>query len=248
MLLEKISQNELEFYPYECSICHDTGIIVTSEDGYEMIEKCKCRIKKEMQQRTDNSGLTDLIKTKTFDSFKTVKPFQKMVKDLALEYVDQFISGNKRSFAFLGQSGIGKSHLLTAISGKLLEQDINVKYYTADDILQKLHACKYDEDNYNLEFRKIANCGLLFVDDLFKSSVTNYYKQESIKQEDLREMFKLINYRYNKKLPMLINSEIHFERFIEIDQAIIGRINEMCEYKYLISVKPDSEKNYRLFK
>ena len=59
----------------------------------------------------------------------------------------------------------------------------------------------------------------------------------------------MINYRYNKKLPILLNSEIHFERFRDLDQAIIGRINEMCNQgKYLVSVKPDSDKNYRLIR
>ena len=49
-------------------------------------------------------------------------------------------------------------------------------------------------------------------------------------------------------MPILLNSEIHFERFTEIDQAIIGRINEMCNYDYLISIKPDINKNYRLIR
>ena len=61
------------------------------------------------------------------------------------KYTKEFIAGNKKSFAFLGQSGIGKSHLMIAISRKLLEAGINVKHYTADEITQKLQACKYDE-------------------------------------------------------------------------------------------------------
>ncbi|HHY14364.1 MAG TPA: MerR family transcriptional regulator, partial [Thermoanaerobacterales bacterium] len=94
----------------------------------------------------------------------------------------------------------------------------------------------------------VANAGVLFIDDLFKSSIQNYYQRESIDMNDLREIFKVINYRYNKGLPILLNSEIHFERFKELDQAIIGRINEMCQYKYLVSIKPDINKNYRLTK
>ena len=62
----------------------------------------------------------------------------------------------------------------------------------------------------------------------------------------MRIIFQIINYRYNKKKPILLNSEIHYERFAELDQALIGRINEMCNYEYLLSIKPDSEKNYRL--
>ena len=100
--------------------------------------------------------------------------------------------------------------------------------------------------NYNKEFYKVVNAEVLYIDDLFKSSITNYYQQENIKVDDLKEIFKVINYRYNKGKPILLNSEIHFERFTDIDQAIIGRINEMCNYKYLISIKPDTNKNYRL--
>lgn len=241
-----ISQNKQVSSPSKCEECGGTEVIMISQDGYDMARKCKCKLIKEVKQRMSNSGLADLLDIRTFDAYTTKKPFQAAAKKLAIEYTKEFIAGNKKSFAFLGQSGIGKSHLMIAVSRELLERGVNVKYYIADEIVQNLEACKYDEQNYNLEFGKIANCGLLFIDDLFKSSVTNYYKQENIKQEDLRQMFKIINYRYNKKLPILINSEIHFERFTELDQAIIGRINEMCDYKYLISVKPDASKNYRL--
>lgn len=247
MLKEKKLQKEQGSCPFECDICQDKGFVLLNKDGYDYLEKCDCRLKKEIQQRTDSSGLKHLLKTKTLANFKTDSHFQKKAKDLAEEYIKEFLSGERNSFAFLGQSGIGKSHLLTAISAELLNKGVNVKHYIADEIIQKLNACKFDDRAYDAEFNKIADCGLLFIDDLFKSSVTNYYKQESIKQEDLREMFKIINYRYNKKLPMLINSEIYFERFVEIDQAIIGRLKEMCDHKYLLSVKPDKNKNYRFF-
>lgn len=246
MMREAELQSKQVSNPSKCKECGDTEVIKTSKGGYDVFRKCKCKLIKEINQRMDNSGLADLLDIRTFEAYTTEKPFQAAAKELAMEYADEFIKGNRNSLAFLGQSGIGKSHLMIAVTKKLLENGINVKYYVADEIIQTLGACKYDEQNYNLEFSKIANCGLLFIDDLFKSSITKYYKKEDIKQEDLREMFKLINYRYNKKLPIMVNSEIHFERFIGIDQAIIGRINEMCDYKYLISVKPDASKNYRL--
>lgn len=140
----------------------------------------------------------------------------------------------------------GKTHITTAIAKKLLDANVGVKYFIGDEITQNLQACKYDEENYNKEFNKIISADVLVIDDLFKSSITNYYKEEGVKQEDLREIFKVINYRYNKNLPIILNSEIHFERFTEIDQAIIGRVSEMCNYKYLLSIKPDAKKNYRL--
>ena len=243
---ESTLQSKQESSHFNCDICKDVGFIIENKDGYDTARKCKCKIMKEVKQRMSNSGLVDLLDSRTFEAYTTGKPFQTAAKSLAIEYVKEFLEGNKWSFAFIGQSGIGKSHLMIAVSRKLLEAGVNVKHYTADEITQILQACKYDEQNYSLEFGRVANSGVLFIDDLFKSSLTNYYNKESIKHDDLEQMFKIINYRYNKKLPIIVTSEIHFERFAELDQAIIGRLNEMCNYKYLVSVKPDPSKNYRL--
>ena len=217
-------------------------------DGlYEIGIKCKCEILKETKSKMNNSGLGDLLETKTFDNYIVKDGFQKAIKDTSIGYTREFLKGNKYSLAILGQSGMGKTHIMTAVARQLINQNINVKYYIADEIIQTLQSCKYNEEDYNREFSKIANVGVLLIDDLFKSSIQNYYNKEAIDMNDLREIFKVINYRYNKKLPILLNSEIHFERFRDLDQAIIGRINEMCNQgKYLVTVKPDSNKNYRL--
>lgn len=239
-----ISQNEQE--SYHCNLCKDRGYIFTTEGDYEVGKKCKCTLLEDAKRNMNNSGLGNLLETKTFDNYEVKDKFQEVIRDTAVEYVEEYLKGNKYSFAVLGQSGIGKTHIATAIAKKLLDNNIEVKYFIADEIIQTLQACKYDEENYNKEFNRIANANVLYIDDLFKSSITNYYQKEDVKVDDLKEIFKVINYRYNKQLPILLNSEIHFERFTLIDQAVIGRINEMCNYKYLLSIKPDTNKNYRL--
>lgn len=216
------------------------------EDGHEVAKRCKCAPLRDAHRKMSRSGLGDLLNTKTFDNYEVTNGYQKAIRDSAIEYVKEFKEGNRHSFAILGQSGVGKTHITAAIARILLNEGISVKYFIGDEITQNLQACKYDEENYNKEFNKIISADVLVIDDLFKSSITNYYKEEGVKQEDLREIFKVINYRYNKNLPIILNSEIHFERFTEIDQAIIGRVSEMCNYKYLLSIKPDAKKNYRL--
>lgn len=248
MNLQKKMPKEQGLSHYDCGICMDEGFIFKEINGYEVASKCKCKLKEEILSKSNNSGLGDLFEIKTFESYEADEDYQKIIKAKAMDYVERFIDGQRDSFAILGQSGAGKTHIMTAVAGKLIDANIEVKYYIADEIIQILQACKYDEENYNREFSKIANAGVLFVDDLFKSSIQEYYKVESINKEDLRIIFQLINYRYNKNKPILINSEIHYERFAELDQALIGRINEMCNYEYLLSIKPDSDKNYRLRK
>lgn len=230
----------------QCDLCKDVGYTFEMDGNYEIAVKCKCMSLKQAKQRMEKSGLGNLLESKTLDNYETKQEFQKVIKDTAIKYVDEYTKGNKYSFAILGQSGAGKTHIMSAISRELLETGVEVKYYIADEIIQNLQACKFDDENYMNEFNKIVRAEVLYIDDLFKSSITNYYKQENIKIDDLKEIFKVINYRYNKNMPILLNSEIHFERFADIDQAIIGRINEMCDYKYLVSIKPDINKNYRL--
>lgn len=231
---------------YHCNMCKDHGFIFKEVNGYEAASKCKCKLKEEILSKSNNSGLGDLFETRTFETYTSEHDYQRIIKEKAINYTKEFIRGNRSSFAILGQSGIGKTHIMTAIAGKLIDNNIQVKYYIADEIVQRLNACKYDEENYNKEFSSIANSEVLLIDDLFKSSIQNFYSVESINKEDLRVMFQIINYRYNKNKPILLSSEIHYERFGELDQAIIGRINEMCKYEYLISIKPDKDKNYRL--
>lgn len=231
---------------YHCNICKDKGLTFKNEGIYEVGIKCRCQILKETKDKMNNSGLGNLLETKTFENYIVEEKHQEVIKEKAIKYVNEFLKGNEYSLAIMGQAGVGKTHLMSAVARKLIDENINVKYYVADEIIQILQACKYDEENYNKEFSKIVNVGVLFIDDLFKSSVKSYYNKESIDTNDLREIFKVINYRYNKKLPILLNSEIHFERFRDLDQAIIGRINEMCNFEYLVSIKPDIKKNYRL--
>lgn len=233
---------------YHCNSCKDDGYVYKDVDGYEVAVKCKCQILRETKSKMNNSGLGDLLETKTFENYITTEIHQKAIKNTAIKYINEFLKGNRHSFAILGQSGVGKTHIMTAVARRLIDENINVKYYIADEIIQILQASKFDDSEYARKFGEIANVGVLFIDDLFKSSIQNYYNRESINMNDLREIFKVINYRVNKKLPILLNSEIHFERFEDLDQAMIGRINEMCNYEYLVSVKPDIDKNYRLNK
>lgn len=235
-----------ESHHYNCNICKDQGFIFKNIDGYEVASKCQCKLREEVLSKSNNSGLGDLFKTRTFETYRTEEDYQRVIKSKAIKFTKEFLGGNRSSLAILGQSGVGKTHIMTAVAGKLIDKNIEVKYYIADEIIQRLNACKYDEENYNKEFSRIANASVLFIDDLFKSSIQEYYKTESINKEDLRIIFQIINYRYNTNKPILLNSEIHYERFAELDQAIIGRINEMCNYEYLISIKPDRNKNYRL--
>ena len=53
------------------------------------------------------------------------------------------------------------------------------------------------------------------------------------------------NARYHARLPTILSCELTFEELVMLDEAIAGRIREMCG-PFLVSVDRDMRKNYRL--
>ena len=52
------------------------------------------------------------------------------------------------------------------------------------------------------------------------------------------------NARYHARLPTILSCELTFEELAAMDEAIAGRIREMCG-PFLVSVDRDMRKNYR---
>lgn len=239
------SATESQLSSKKCPECGGHGFIFETKNGYETARKCKCRLVEETRNKLNNSGMGELINSKKFKNYETPESWQAKIKDQVIAYTREFIAGNRKSIAIMGQSGIGKTHLLAATANQLLHKGVAVKYFIADEIIQTLEACKFDEENYQREFSEIANSEVLFIDDLFKTSEQNYYNQASLNQNHLREIFKIINYRYNKNKPVMISSELTMEKLSELDQALAGRIKEMSTKQNVISIPKDKNKNYR---
>ena len=65
-----------------------------------------------------------------------------------------------------------------------------------------------------------------------------------VSDADLRLCFELLDARYNARLPTILSCELTFEELVALDEAIAGRIREMCG-PFLVSVDRDMRKDYR---
>ena len=88
-------------------------------------------------------------------------------------------------------------------------------------------------------FVRYRDAPLLYIDDLFKKRM-----DAPVSDADLRLCFELLDARYNKRLPTILSCELTFEELVLLDEAIAGRIREMCG-PFLVSVDRDMRKNYR---
>lgn len=245
-LQNSISQNSSTKDNYDCELCQDKEWILNPKTN--SARECKCREAKQYQRILDSSGISEAFQKKNFGNFKPVNETVKSIKDMAMKYVKDFDGirdTENNSIAFLGQVGSGKTHLSIAIANNLMKQNIGVRYMQYREDIMKIKQSAVDEIAYNREINKYKTASVLLVDDLYKGAITkNRMGYEVANEADLRAIFEIINYRYLKKLPIIVSSEFTTDRLLSFDEAIGSRIIQMCK-GHIVELK-GQELNYRL--
>jgi DNA replication protein DnaC len=116
----------------------------------------------------------------------------------AKNYVDDF-DKIKDNVLFVGGTGLGKTHLSTAIAGALIKKGYGVVYETAQNIF-----FDFENDRFLDRFggdeptaTKYLDCDLLIIDDL---------GAENINAFSVSCLYNIINTRLNKKLPIIAST------------------------------------------
>lgn len=216
---------------YKCLKCKDTEWIIDTETNTARM--CSCREGNLYQRILDASGISEAFRKKTFKNFETKNETLKAAKNMAISYCKKFNEirdTESNSIAYLGQVGAGKTHLSIAIANELMKQNIGVRYMQyREDITRIKQLIRFEED-YAKEVNKFKTATVLLIDDLYKGATyTNRQGYEMVNEADLRATFEIINYRYLKKLPIIVSSEFGADRLLEFDEAIGSRILQMCK-------------------
>lgn len=234
---DAINRSKGELEDYDCDICNNKGFTVKVSTGLEVdYINCKCMDTRITHRMLKNSGLYEQIKNLTFKTFQADEDWQKS----CVSTCASFCKNKKGWLYFGGQSGSGKTHLCTAVTGYLIKQGYKAKYMLWRDEIVQLKQNTTDGEMYQAKMDLLKNVPVLYIDDFFKT--------ESGKlptQSDIQTSYEFLNSRYNKKLITIISSELLTGELIEIDEAIAGRILEMSK-GYCIDISKNRERNYRL--
>ncbi len=186
--------------------------------------------------RLEGSRITKDRQNTKLDDFKEIDQVTKKAKEIATRYVNNGFENTKNWIAYLGQSGSGKTLLSIAIAMELLnkERPPRVVYMPYLDSMRELKASAMDDENYMSIQQKFLKADLLIIDDLFKDKSKNgkliKYGQNTVElsESDIRHINPILNYRYFNKKNTIINSECTLRQLIELDEALAGRIFEIC--------------------
>lgn len=187
---------------YTCEACSDTG--------YCGIDMCSCMRRELIQAGIESAGLSSLIQTQSFDTFrldyykdKDRARMESNVRRLQ-QFAGDFSATTSDSWLFFGATGLGKTHLSTAVAGVVITRGFDVIFDSVQEIL-----AVYEEERFSrgegIQHQKgrtveaLMDCDLLIMDDL-GAEVTNQFTVSSL--------YSMINTRINRGKSTIINTNL----------------------------------------
>lgn len=226
---------------HDCKKCSNRGSIAfPRDDGSIYTRECSCMRIRRCVWEMERSGLKNIIREKTFDTYTATEQWQEAIKTGAMAYANN----PEGWLLFCGQSGSGKTHLCTAVCRQRLLSGDEVRYMPWRDKIAELKATALDNDRRSTIINGYKSAQILYIDDLYKIGKAADGSSNPT-GADIGLAFEIINYRYVNQLPTIISTEKTPQELVEIDEATGSRIIEMAGSN-VFSICRDSKRNYRL--
>ena len=184
---------------YECERCGDTGFVDT--------KMCDCMKRALIEAGYESSGLGALIRTQSFENF-SLQYYQagadadRMAKDVARlkKFAETFDRSTNQNYLLIGGTGLGKTHLSTAVAKTVIERGFDVLYVTAVGMFRDFEAKQFEKGvGMKNDPERYEEADLLIIDDL-GTEMTNQFTVSCL--------YDVINARINLHRPTFINTNL----------------------------------------
>lgn len=188
---------------YECEECQDIGFV----NG----KMCKCMRRALTLAGYESSGVLKLIEKQNFDTFDlnyykgAERHNMEQILEISKDYALNFHDDTMRNLLFMGDTGLGKTHLSSAIAKVVVDRGFDVVYESAQKIFSDFEAEKFGRvpQGENRTERYLA-CDLLIMDDLGTEMQSAF---------TVSCLYYLINTRLINEKSMVISTNIDKEEF-----------------------------------
>lgn len=184
---------------YECDKCLDSGFV-----DHKM---CECMKKQLVLAGYESSGLGALIRTQSFDNFSldyykvggaNYENMELFVGALR-KFSEDFSADTYRNYLLVGGTGLGKTHISTAVARKVIDRGFDVLYVTAVSMLSDFEKKRFDRGESEADTERYYSADLLIIDDL---------GTEVVNQFTLSCLYDIINTRINTRKCTFINTNL----------------------------------------
>lgn len=185
---------------YACRMCGDTGF---TDAGM-----CVCMKRALVEAGYRSSGIGELIRTQSFENFSldyyrgggaNPDAMQRVVAELK-RFADRFCADTYGNYLLIGGTGLGKTHLSTAVAKTLIERGFDVLYVTAVELFRDFEAKQFDKGSgMKNNPERYMDAELLIIDDL-GTEVSNQFT--------VSVLYDVINGRMNRRRSTFINTNL----------------------------------------
>ncbi|HHT54889.1 MAG TPA: ATP-binding protein [Clostridiales bacterium] len=211
---------------YDCPACCDSGYA----DGV----MCECMRRELIIAGCESSGIAQLMREQNFDNFtldyysSNIKHYEIMenVLTTAFRFANGFSEVGSGNLLFIGGTGLGKTHLSSAVAKRVIERGFDVLYVSAQGLISDFERERFGGGSYSGDGRDVGRyfyCDLLIVDDL-GAEVTNQFTVSCL--------YNVINTRLNLRKSIIISTNLSKK---ELESRYAERITSRIfgEYKIL---------------
>ena len=187
---------------YSCKKCNDTGYVdgkfcdCVNLAAREMMINELSKVAPVAECRFDNFDLNYYTDAQS-DGGNPRKRMTEILK-LCREYVIDFDPAASKSLLFMGNTGLGKTHLSLAVAHDLIMRGFNVIYGSAYNLFAKMESEHFGEHT-DKSYNEAVGCDLLIIDDLGGEFVSPYIQSL---------VYNIVNTRLLSRKPTVINTNL----------------------------------------
>ena len=211
---------------YECPKCKDTGYI-----GYKT---CECFKKALTLAAYKSSGIGNLLEKQSFENFslsyynEESRPRIEKNLEFCKAYAESFDPAHAQNLLLFGGTGLGKTHLTTAMAARIIDRGYEVVYESSGGIFREFEKERFEKGEGAFTER-FYDAELLIIDDL---------GTEMVNQFTVSTLYDLINTRMIKGRPTVISTNLTSEDMRKkYTDRIVSRL--FGEYTVLLFVGKD---------
>lgn len=202
---------------YDCPICDDSGYV----DG----RMCRCMRQELIMAGYEASGISRLLERQTFENF-SLDYYSGTAREIMASnvgYLERYSKNFNPSSAsdasgifMLGGTGLGKTHLSSAVARRIIEKGYYVLYVSASGLFEEYNRKTFGAKGAEADTDKYSDCDLLIIDDL-GTELTNQFTVSCL--------YNLINTRMNLGKQTIISTNLSEQKLREkYDDRIFSRI------------------------
>ena len=219
---------------YECEKCGDTGYVDT--------KMCSCMRRALIYAGYESSGLGKLIHTQSFDNFsfdsfdnKQEAELMKHNFSVLKRYAETFSGKNETSFLLVGRTGLGKTHLSTAVAKTVIDNGYDVSYVTAVKMFNDFEDRRFHRNDRDEapDISRYYDAQLLIIDDFGTEAATQY---------SVACTYDVINTRINNGLGTVISTNLSKK---ELEQKYGERVASRLFGEYMALLFRGADMRYK---